>query len=187
MSSNRKEYHQQYYQKNKEKILAQVQKYKEETEYPKKYYEANRQFQIQSASRWAKENKEQRHETRKKHRELNKDKYNKYQQEYYLKQTKENPKGLLLRRMRASANSRGLECTVTVDDIVIPKVCPILNIPLEFHKGTHKNNSISVDRIDTTKGYIPGNIAIISFKANTLKGNMTLSEIDRLYKYVFQS
>src|SRR6266481_1415047 len=42
----------------------------------------------------------------------------------------------------------------------------------------------SLDRIDPSKGYIKGNIAVISFRANRLKGNATLDEIRKVINYL---
>jgi len=36
---------------------------------------------------------------------------------------------------------------------------------------------ISIDRVDTSKNYIPGNVVIASNRANTMKGNLSLEEI----------
>jgi len=57
-------------------------------------------------------------------------------------------------------------------------LCPIFNAPMSYG-GTGKQvwNSASLDRIDPLKGYIQGNVAVISFKANTIKSNATSSEI----------
>lgn len=71
------------------------------------------------------------------------------------------------------AKRRGQEFTISADDIVIPQLCPILEIPLFTCNETFCDNSPSVDRIDTTKGYIPGNIHVISHKANAMKSNAT--------------
>lgn len=69
---------------------------------------------------------------------------------------------------------------ITVDDIDIPLVCPILGIPLfvatpERKGGQH--NSPSLDRIVPEKGYVRGNIMVISWRANHLKGSATPEEL----------
>lgn len=90
-----------------------------------------------------------------------------------------NPEAHILNRTRASAKNRGLEFNLTLDDIVIPEVCPYLGIPLTQRlDGNGRSwSSASVDRMDPTKGYVKGNIEIISTKANTMKNNASPEEL----------
>jgi hypothetical protein len=63
--------------------------------------------------------------------------------------------------------------------------CPVLGIELLYGgTGSIKDNSASIDRFDTTKGYIKGNVWIISHKANRMKSNATLDEIEKVYEYM---
>lgn len=60
--------------------------------------------------------------------------------------------------------------------------CPVFGMPLEWStyrgKGTGGiANSPSLDRIDPTKGYVKGNVWIISNKANSIKNNATHEEL----------
>lgn len=75
------------------------------------------------------------------------------------------------------ADKKGLEFNIEESDILIPTVCPLLNIPIEFGTKEDYNSSPSLDRIDNTKGYIKGNIWVISKKANTMKNSATLKEL----------
>lgn len=83
--------------------------------------------------------------------------------------------------MNAHKKSRkdGLPFTISVHDIKIPKVCPILGIPLVCHKGARniQYDSPSLDRIVPECGYVPSNIWVISFRANRIKGNASLAEL----------
>lgn len=74
------------------------------------------------------------------------------------------------------ANKKQIDFLITRDDIKIPKLCPILGMKLEhgFDKG--RDNSPSVDRIDRDKGYVPGNIQVISNLANRMKNSGTLQQ-----------
>jgi hypothetical protein len=62
--------------------------------------------------------------------------------------------------------------------------CPVLGIPLIVGRGHARDTSPSLDRIDPTKGYVPGNVAVISHKANTMKSNATIDEIRALLRYL---
>ena len=62
--------------------------------------------------------------------------------------------------------------------------CPLLGIKLRWQAGyglglkNHPHlNSPSLDRIIPDKGYVRGNVAIISMKANTMKSNASVDEI----------
>lgn len=94
-----------------------------------------------------------------------------------------NPKLGMLNMLRGRAKKRGFEFNLTESDIIIPSFCPVLGIPIKFNVGLNSDDSISVDRIDNSKGYISGNIVIISRRANTLKSSASLNELERIYLF----
>ena len=55
-------------------------------------------------------------------------------------------------------------------------MCPVLGIPLELGTRHFHDNAPSIDRIDNEKGYIPGNVWIISHKANRMKKDKPIDE-----------
>ena len=68
---------------------------------------------------------------------------------------------------------------------VLPVVCPIYeDIDLIYSSmsltDARRNNAISIDRIDASKGYVVGNVQIISHQANRQKSDATLSDILKL-------
>ncbi len=86
-------------------------------------------------------------------------------------------------RDRATAN--GLEFEVELEDIVVPLYCPILGVVLTLDsKAT--STSPSLDRIDSSKGYVKGNVAVISKRANTIKNNGTAAEHLAIYKWMME-
>lgn len=93
---------------------------------------------------------------------------------------------VLLNAARKRAKDQNLEFNLDIDDIILPIQCPILGIELMFNKHNACDNSYSIDRIESNKGYIKGNIQIISFKANTIKNNASLLEIEKVYLYMKQ-
>ena len=100
------------------------------------------------------------------------------------------PRKKLLYAARKRAKQNGLECTITVEDIVIPELCPALGIKLEARIGAGRQNrediggSPSLDRIDNSKGYIPGNVAVISLRANMIKTDATAAELKAVAAYI---
>lgn len=83
-------------------------------------------------------------------------------------------------RVKSRAKMLGQQFTIQVSDIVVPDVCPVLGIRLNHHARTSgmKDDSPSLDRIDPKKGYVPGNIRVISGRANLLKSNATVAEME---------
>lgn len=79
------------------------------------------------------------------------------------------------------AKSKKIKFNLTINDIgKIPAVCPLLGIPLVKNKGRVGFDSPSIDRIDNSKGYVCGNVWIISYKANTIKRNYSLDEFRKI-------
>ncbi len=90
------------------------------------------------------------------------------------------------RAARSRAKKKGLEFNIEVSDIVIPEICPILEVPFVY--GTKGNYSYtpSLDRIDNSKGYVKGNIMVISQKANSMKNNASWDEIHKFVKNIIR-
>lgn len=92
----------------------------------------------------------------------------------------------LYTRVRTNAKARGIEFSIEMEDLVMPDICPVLGIEIRFRtevgKPTADPFAPSLDRIDNTKGYIKGNVRIISYRANVLKNNMTKEEARLLYE-----
>lgn len=87
------------------------------------------------------------------------------------------------------AKKRGLEYNLkSYKDIPkIPVFCPILGIPLVTNRGSKNggsDNSPSLDRINNDRGYIIGNLQIISRKANQMKSNGSFEDIEKLYLFM---
>ena len=94
-----------------------------------------------------------------------------------------NREASMLCAAKARAKRLGLEFNLDVEDIVIPDRCPVLGIPLQFTKGKQTQGTPALDRIDNSQGYIKGNVAVISHKANRVKSDLSLSELKALYDY----
>ena len=76
---------------------------------------------------------------------------------------------------------------ISKEDIKVPIFCPILDIKLEFHFGQGaggKPSSPSLDRIDNTKGYIKGNVQVISHLANQMKSTATKEQLVKFADWI---
>ena len=68
---------------------------------------------------------------------------------------------------------------------IIPAACPVFGTPFLFIGGKRiRPDSPTIDRLEPTKGYVRGNVAIISAKANAIKSNATADEIQRVAEWL---
>jgi hypothetical protein len=89
----------------------------------------------------------------------------------------------LLYKARQRAKQKGIEFSVSAKDFKHTTHCPLLKTELCFTNSRHdKGSSPSIDRIDPSKGYVPGNVWIISARANQIKNNATLGELRQIAK-----
>lgn len=101
----------------------------------------------------------------------------KYKQKY-IKEKEANPSKRLFYSTKQSAKIKGLEHTIEESDLICPVYCPYLHIVIDYSAGNGKTLlKPSVDRIDPTKGYIKGNVEVISSLANTMKNNATPTQL----------
>ncbi len=75
------------------------------------------------------------------------------------------------------AKKHNIPFTITQEHIQIPAHCPVLGMPLRPGKGRAHCGSPTLDRIIPTVGYVPGNVRVISFRANQLKSNGSAREL----------
>lgn len=85
---------------------------------------------------------------------------------------------------KCRAKRKNIAFNIEITDIIIPVVCPVFGINIIRDSIGNGDNSPALDRIDNTKGYIKGNICVISFKANRLKNNGTLDELAKIVEYM---
>lgn len=92
------------------------------------------------------------------------------------------PEEIIVRRARVRARRKGLPCNISRQDIAIPATCPVLGIPIFKAKGVTHPGSPSLDRINNDLGYVRGNVRVISYRANSLKSNATIAEMELVLK-----
>ena len=83
-------------------------------------------------------------------------------------------------------NSGGRGSRDTWRAIEYPKVCPVLGIELAWDQSGRMDNHINsptLDRIDPTKGYIRGNVMMMSKLANQMKSNSTPEQLNQFCRY----
>lgn len=92
---------------------------------------------------------------------------------------------------RPRARRDGLPFTLTREDLLpLPTRCPVLGIKIDYERkpirGAHED-SPSLDRTDSEKGYVPGNVRVISSRANRIKNDGTLAEHEAIVAYMERS
>jgi hypothetical protein len=88
-----------------------------------------------------------------------------------------------LKRLRKSALVRGLDFDLDESDIQLPDKCPVFGTPFSRTVQKFGYTSPSVDRIDNTKGYVKGNVVVVSMKANAMKQDATLDDLKHLVAF----
>lgn len=89
--------------------------------------------------------------------------------------------GSMLCSARVRAKKAGRDCTIELQDIVIPAVCPLLGIEIIPKANKEQlDHAPSLDRIDSSLGYTPGNVWVISHRANRIKTDATIDELEMI-------
>lgn len=94
------------------------------------------------------------------------------------------PEKWMLKRTKARAAKRGVLFDLSKDDIVIPEYCPVLGIKLEQGRNRKFPNSPSLDRIIPAKGYVKGNVAVISLRANQIKNDASIEDLQKVIDWL---
>jgi hypothetical protein len=96
----------------------------------------------------------------------------------------ENPVKYLLSGARSRARIKGLEFSITENDIHIPTHCPVFGFHIKKSSERRSFDSPSIDRIDSEIGYVPGNVAVISYRANMIKSIGTAEDHEAVAKWI---
>ena len=67
---------------------------------------------------------------------------------------------------------------------IMPDYCPVFNIKLKYGVGGKEKYSASLDRIIPDKGYVKGNVQILSMLANLMKSNADVQELEMFCTWV---
>jgi hypothetical protein len=132
------------------------------------WYQANKERMNAANNAWGKANREKTRE--------------------YLKAwERRHPLRAMYQHAKSGAKSRGLEFTITMDDLTWPTHCPIFGIKLCYgrdKKTPHMENYPTLDRWDNSKGYVPGNVFVISWLANRMKWHATVEQLEAILRYM---
>ena len=92
-------------------------------------------------------------------------------------------------RIRSRAKKNGIPFDIDETDIQLVEFCPVLGIKLNKRHGNrgpigYSATAPSVDRLVPSKGYIKGNVRVISARANLLKNDATVDELEKVIRYM---
>lgn len=90
---------------------------------------------------------------------------------------------ILYKNIKSRCKKIGREFSIELEDIIIPEKCPVFGFDLKREDRQTWMCAPSVDRIDNSKGYIKGNVTVVSRRANILKKDATLEELEQLFNY----
>ena len=93
------------------------------------------------------------------------------------------PNKYLLTKAKGRAKKFGIPFDLTKEDIVVPEICPVFKKLFIYGVGRRHAFSPSLDRIDNTKGYIKGNVIVVSWRANHLKNDASIKELEALTNF----
>jgi hypothetical protein len=88
-------------------------------------------------------------------------------------------------RKRQNVKAQGKwEFLIGMSDLAWPNECPVFGCPLDWFAESRQENSPSIDRINSSEGYIPGNVQIMSWRANRIKNNGTAEEHEKIAQFL---
>lgn len=89
----------------------------------------------------------------------------------------------MIRGARLRARKAGVPFSLKREDIQVPSHCPVLGIPLTRTPGRATDSTPSLDRIVPEDGYVPGNVVVVSLRANRAKADLTIEELRALTEF----
>lgn len=110
--------------------------------------------------------------------------------EYAERHQRLHPEKVMLKTVKHRAKKRGMDFDLEHKDIVIPSHCPILGIELKASIGEGNGGkpcSPSIDRIDNNKGYVKGNIQVVSNLANSMKSTATPEQMLVFANWIYKT
>lgn len=112
--------------------------------------------------------------------------HNKRAKDRRIRLKNEDPKELwaydAIANARQRARKAALQCNIDLDYVrsLVVDTCPLLGLPILYAGAVVSDNSATLDRKNPALGYTRGNIAVISHRANRLKSDASIEELQIL-------
>ena len=110
-----------------------------------------------------------------------------FMQERTYKNQYDRIRGYMIRNVKFSAKRRNIDFNLNFTEFDLPEYCPILNLKLQFIKEGGSGNDMNhatIDRIDNSKGYVKGNVIVISRLANVMKNEANFEQLETFSKNI---
>ena len=100
-------------------------------------------------------------------------------QNYYIKK-------VIFNKAKRRSKQKNIEFNLTLAELITLKnnTCPILGHEILYKSGVDYRRSASLDRIDPNKGYITGNVKILSYEGNSLKNRNNYHSAVKMLEYI---
>lgn len=86
-----------------------------------------------------------------------------------------------LQRIKSRCKKKGIEFNLDINDVQLPTHCPVLGVELKIGEGRGAtDNSPSFDRIIPERGYVKGNVIVVSNKVNRMKNSGTIQDMRKM-------
>ena len=88
----------------------------------------------------------------------------------------------LLAQIKHRCRRSGIAFNLRPENVVVPERCPVLGMPLvwgwDSRERGYRDNSPSIDRLDQSGGYTADNIVVVSHRANRLRSDASVTELE---------
>jgi len=188
------EYQKRWRQENRDKYLEIQRRHTanakpwlrdDKKEYQARWRAANAEKLREDKRKWAAENRETLRVKKNAWRAANRDKVNAQWSRNYAENADMRLRALFA-GTKARAKRDGIAFDLRFDEIVWVETCPVLGIQInyEFKNKQRGDDSPSLDRTRPELGYTKGNVVVMSWRANRIKYDTTIDELDKLAVYM---
>ncbi len=95
----------------------------------------------------------------------------------------DDPRHRMVHSAKSRAKLKGLPFSLSPTDFEIPATCPVLGIPIKVGTLKQGRSSPTLDRIIPALGYVKGNVCVISWRANDLRRDASVEELEAVARY----
>ena len=91
-----------------------------------------------------------------------------------------------MRSCRARAKEKSLAFDIDTDYIVSiwTGICPVFKTELDINAKRGQKGHAQLDKVDPTLGYIRGNVVWLSERANRIKDDATIEDLEMLLQWL---